>query len=424
MTPPAKPLHLLVLGSILAAAACDRPAEADPGAGDDPAIDPDPAPTGDGEWQAQLAVWQEALEVASGERGAYPFDQAGKADLLTRLEASKAALEVLQRQGLLSASEAGLLQADVDLLTSGVQGKRPTEMELATCYRPVMFQPAVQSLGRLQLRLPLLRSLAAEQVLHAAVVERVLLQVEQDLATLDSGEGFPLEPTQRATADQVAAEVRGQLASIRGRLTSDADAGLLIPEIEQGEPLIPEIGQGDQIGSHESWCGALAVWHEAAAVASGERGPYPFNEEGKKKLLEQLEATRQDLATLQAASLLSAAEAGLLGEDVDSLLAGVRERRPEEMELATCYEPMLYAPQQEALQSLEPRLPLLEQLAAQQVLQPEVVERVLQRVEADLAKLGQPGDYPPGSEEQVHMDEVAERVRGAVERIRAQQAGD
>ena len=173
----------------------------------------------DADWKALLTLWQEAAAVASGERGAYPFDQQGKEALLAKLEASSATLQALHGRGLLNAPEAGLLDADVGTLMVAVQAKRASELELATCYRPMMVSPARDSAERLGSRLPLLEQLAASQVLHPEVVERVLVQVEADIAgVLTPGAGYPIQPDELAQARTTAERAQAQVATIRAKL--------------------------------------------------------------------------------------------------------------------------------------------------------------------------------------------------------------
>ncbi len=170
------------------------------------------------DWGALLTLWAEAAAIGSGERGPFPFDRAGKESLLAQLEASKARVDALVAQGLINAAEAGLLKADVDTMTAAVSKKRPTEMEMATCYRPMMPMPARDSRLRLEARLPLLEQLAAEGVLHPEVVERVLQQVEADIAGVKSGGGRPMEPAERAQTEKAGAAAQALVETIRAKL--------------------------------------------------------------------------------------------------------------------------------------------------------------------------------------------------------------
>ena len=140
-------------------------------------------------WQRLTKVWSEAEEVAAGRRGAYPFDAAGKKAMLEALARAGNDVEALARQGLVTSPEASLLAKDLQRLTLGVQAKRPTEMQMATCYRPMMLRPGRESLRRLSERLPLLERMASAKVVHREVLARVASQMQRDLDTLARGAG-------------------------------------------------------------------------------------------------------------------------------------------------------------------------------------------------------------------------------------------
>ena len=137
------------------------------------------------EWKALDATWREASEIASGRRGPYPFDEAGKARALAAFDGAGKNLAALQAKGLVSEAEAGLLGIELGRLTRGVQAMRPTEMRNTECYRPMSLgYRAKQTVERLAARLPLLEKLASAQQLRPVVVRKVLAAVEADLATL------------------------------------------------------------------------------------------------------------------------------------------------------------------------------------------------------------------------------------------------
>jgi hypothetical protein len=214
-------LPLLLMGSLVPGLA-----QADPSQ-DDASIIPEAtevqpaqgALAADPTWQDLVVLWQEAAAIGSGERGAFPFDRAGKEALLAKLEASKAQVHAIQARGLLSAPEASLLRADVDTIVRAVQGKRPTEMEMATCYKPMMVTPTRDSAQRIEQRLPLLEQLAGEGVLHPEVVERVLQSVEADISTILGGSpGHQVEPGELETMQQTAQAAQAHIATIRARL--------------------------------------------------------------------------------------------------------------------------------------------------------------------------------------------------------------
>ena len=90
---------------------------------------------------------------------------------------------------------------------------------------------------------------------------------------------------------------------------------------------------------------------------------------------------------MKDAGLLTPVEAELLKKELARLRVGVEAKRPTEMRNATCYTPMPFAPGQESLDRLRDRLPLLEKLASSEMLQPQVVAKVLGAIEADIATL-------------------------------------
>lgn len=173
----------------------------------------------DARWKQLSSAWQEASEIASGKRGAYPFDQAGQKRVLASLAKAAANVDALRKAGLLSEPEAGLLKKELDVLVVGVQSKRPTEMKLATCYKPMMVQPARESLDRLAERLPVIEKLVESRTLHPAAVSRVLGAIEADLATLkDDQQVSRLTPDQQAKAEETRKTVAEQVAKLTERL--------------------------------------------------------------------------------------------------------------------------------------------------------------------------------------------------------------
>ncbi|MBM4036497.1 MAG: hypothetical protein FJ291_32575 [Planctomycetes bacterium] len=177
---------------------------------------------------------------------------------------------------------------------------------------------------------------------------------------------------------------------------------------------------GKPLADSPEWKALDAAWREAGEVASGKRGPYPFDAAGKKRLLEAVATAGKDAEALQARGLLSEAEAGLLKQDLAVLVAGVQMKRPSEMKLATCYAPMPYAPAQDGLRRLAARLPLLEKLAAGERVQPDAARRVLGCIEQDLALLsGKEGAPPLSAADRAKAAEVRKAVAAHVARIRA-----
>ncbi|MHC4506214.1 MAG: hypothetical protein ACYTFI_23205 [Planctomycetota bacterium] len=157
------------------------------------------------EWKRLTDAWARAEKAVSGPRFSYPFDAKGKEKLLADLAAAGRDVATLERAELLSAPEAGLLTKDLATLTRGVRMKRPTEMRRATCYKPMMFVPARESLKRLEDRMALLEELAAQGEVREVVVRRSLVRVARDILRLVTDEEALalLSKEERARAEQV-----------------------------------------------------------------------------------------------------------------------------------------------------------------------------------------------------------------------------
>jgi hypothetical protein len=250
MTPPT-PLRFTLLAALGVLQGCPNGA-VDPGPELDPVIDPAPDPVleqaqglaAEKDWQRCLAVWREAGEAAFG-GDPYPFTEKGKAELVERLEDSRSLVEALEQRGLLSAAEAGLLERDIVTLRSGVFAKRAKEMEMASCYEPMPYQPRREALESLAPRVELLEGLAAQEVLQPEVVARVLEQVREDLAKLRTEDGMGLQPDEQTQAQDVERRIEAALATIDHRLSSPHDG----PEPDEpppaNEPIIPEASAGE-----------------------------------------------------------------------------------------------------------------------------------------------------------------------------------
>lgn len=172
-------------------------------------------------WKHLTAVWREAEEIGSGKRGDYPFDEMGKQRILDGLATVNSSLDKLKNASLLTEAESGLLKQELALLTSRVQAKRPTEMRMATCYKPMPFMPAQDSLKRLTDRLPLLEKLAESETLQPQVMSKVLDTVESDLALLEKQENRDRLPDdQKPKADEVTQAAKSYVETIKDKLNA------------------------------------------------------------------------------------------------------------------------------------------------------------------------------------------------------------
>ncbi|HUT59772.1 MAG TPA: hypothetical protein VNA25_18145, partial [Phycisphaerae bacterium] len=162
----------------------------------------------------------------------------------------------------------------------------------------------------------------------------------------------------------------------------------------------------------------------AEEVASGKRGQYPFDEKGKKALLEALKTAGQDIDSLQKAGRLSTTEAELLKLDLARLTTGVGEKRPTEMRMATCYEPLsMDFRTRPAMQRLAKRVALLEKLAKSGRLQSQVLAKILPAMEADIALIDEPREQAPLGSDAPEAKRTVQASREQVEKIRARLAG-
>ncbi len=224
--------RLLHAGLALLAAvgvpACGSGAEPQPPVTGQTPADPTPLPDTP-EWKHVEATWREASEVATGKRGPYPFDRAGKEKLLAELKKALAGVEALHQRAALGDAAAGLLKQDLVLLEHGVQEKRPTEigMEKASCYEAMALRPVEDSMTRLSARLPLLENLAADAKVQPHVVGKVIATVERDIATLGDDKLTSRVPEpDRLKAESIRTAAAALVAKLRAAL----------PQLEGGKP--------------------------------------------------------------------------------------------------------------------------------------------------------------------------------------------
>ena len=168
------------------------------------------------EWKRITHIRAEAEAVASGKRGPYPFDRAGKQRLLGDLKAATTLVDDLAKAGKISEGAAGLLKLDIETLGRNVARKRPTEMRNATCYRPMMATPRRNSFYRLRSRLPLLEKLARSRKIQAAVLHKALAAIEADLKVVGDGKLIRgLRGEAPAQAPKVVKRTRSALAKVK-----------------------------------------------------------------------------------------------------------------------------------------------------------------------------------------------------------------
>ncbi len=164
-----------------------------------------------GRWDTFGKTWQEAQEISSGKRGPFPFNREGKKKILQELADLNTIIDSLATERVISGDEAELLKLDLQELTRGVEGMRPTELEAATCYEPMMFTPELDSLARLEKRLPLISRLEPGKI-SPEVWNRVTIGLQKDLAVLTNPDHIArLKDDKKAQAAELAAKVQKEI---------------------------------------------------------------------------------------------------------------------------------------------------------------------------------------------------------------------
>lgn len=323
----------------------------------------DPIPPGQGlqetnHWKHLTSTWREAEEIGSGKRGSYPFDERGKKRILDDLATVKSNLGKLQSAGLLSVPEAGLLEKELELLTSRVQAMRPTEMRNATCYEPMMFTPAQDSLKRLADRLPLLEKLAESSTIEPLVVAKVLDTVKKDLDLLSKPEMLDRLPDElKAEAEEITRAARSHVRKVRNTLNADTSV----------------------LEDHPQWQVIVDAWKVAGPLAKSGRSTTAQREAVDKKL----DSAKRVVAELAEAGVLVEAESELLISEAVRLRGEIYREPPIDSKF-TCYDMAVILPAEQSLQRLNQRLPLLKRLAAGDTVHPAALQKVIGSVEADI----------------------------------------
>ena len=191
---------------------------------------------------------------------------------------------------------------------------------------------------------------------------------------------------------------------------------------ETTQPAEPSGDQTDQDDQANAMRREISlVTEEATAVASGKKGSYPFDEEGKKALLDGLKRAQATVDGLSDLGEINRGEADLWKADLSELVRGVQKFRPTEMQAASCYEPMpMPVPARDSLERLAKRMPALEKLTAADKLHPEVVRKVLRQVEADLKVLSDPAERGKlgSADKKQKANDTAKKVKETMDRIR------
>lgn len=172
----------------------------------------------DQRWSRLTFLMQEARLAGSGRMGPYPFDRATQERLQRDLVAGDETLTALERDGLLHAAEKALLAQELQHLYALVSEKRPVEMQMATCYEPMMYLPGRDGLARLTARIDWLEKAAAAQTLHPEALRAALATIESDCALLADANGRgQMTPDEIKQAGALTARTNKALAALAGR---------------------------------------------------------------------------------------------------------------------------------------------------------------------------------------------------------------
>jgi hypothetical protein len=321
------------------------------------------------EWKTVLDAWAFTSPLAESRRST----EAQRKVVEEKVAAVKAATDKLAAAGLITAAEAQLLQTEIANLRTMILRDPPTEPRVL-CYDSVDLPPARESLERLAARLPLMKQLAEGGTVQSAVLAKILPAVEADIQRLaDAKLVAKLTPEEQKQAEAVRAEAEARVKEIKALLAK------------------PAATPGASLEETPEWKALTAAWAEAGKATAGERFDYPFDAAGKKALLDALAKADADLGKLRDAGLLGEPETAFLGSELAQLTQGVRMKRPTEMKMASCYDPMtLPTPAEQGLKNLEERLPLLEKMAEEKILNLGVSSLVFHTVNRDLAELAKP----------------------------------
>jgi len=347
------------------------------------------------EWKRLTGAWKEAEEVASGKRGDYPFDEKGKKALLESLTKAGREIDALAEKRMLSETEVRLLKIDVERLRRGVQGKRPTEMRMATCYRPISLGSRKRIvLARLTERLELLEKVGKAGKLHPAAVAKVVESVEGDIASLSGADN-----QKQMIAEDV--EKAGKAIHAAGEHLQQIKARLA--------------GYSKPLAKTQEWGIVMAYWRHAAPLA--ESGKSTTAE--RKQVDGNLKTATAALDELVKDGLLTKAETGLLRSEMNRIREQVY-RDPPTDSMVECYKMMFLPPAQKSLVRLEDRLGLLKSVAASGKVQLAAIRKVLPSIRADLKTLADPAKLKEVREpERQRAAKLAAEARQALQKIEA-----
>ena len=324
-------------------------------------LDGQPGPTlaASPQWKRLIALWQTAEEIATFQRGGYPYSDAEQNRLIHALKQAQCDTAHLAAHSLLEPEEAAAIRIELATLIEGVHEVRPKELRNASCYfcGPINVfgaRPAEQIADRL----PLLEKMVASDHLRPEVAERVLSTVERDIANLDESriDGYVSE--QQNAWRQARQDAEKLVKKIRSRL------GIAPMPLQE----------------NATWRRITATWDEG--IREAKKGGDGFDWVNATSA--KLQDTHHLLVRLWIEGRITQTELGLLRahslrleEDLalPSLTAGDREKWR-----ALC-----------AVRRLCYQLPLVQKLPGDSTRQPVILKIILTDVETASQVLSEPG---------------------------------
>ncbi len=313
-----------------------------------------------------IRIHDEANAIASGSKGRYPFDKAGKARVLKELTQAQTTCDNLRKAGQLHAPEAALMKQRLARLHTAVNGFRYRGF-LASCYKPFARPPAATaSVSRLNKRLPHLRRLAATGRLHRAVVKKILIGVKADLKVLEDKKQVAElgKPKERRSATALAKRVRKQVAQLDRQLAQP-------PSVRPG------------VKRTTQWKVFAKAWEHVTTLLDAS-----VTTAQKRTGNQWIKSAREAVDDLVKSNLLTGDEALLLRVELTRLRYQLGRKRPSNTR-ARCYRPAPFHPWKNSRSRLEKRKAAMVGIVAAGRISKAVRDRVMPSIQQDISQVDQ-----------------------------------
>jgi hypothetical protein len=255
---------------------------------------------------------------------------------------------------------------------------------------------ARDSAARVNARLPMLLKVSRQERVRPEVLAKALATVDRDLDHLaDDAWLRDLSDAERTDAKMIRDSGKAFVASIKNLPTS-------------GGPGAPP----EQARTLEA---LLSFWGEAEDILADRRTFKPYDQSGRRQFIKRLKGAAKDLDGLADAGLLSSAEAGLLKKSLDELCSNlVWWTAPPWKPAGARY---LEDTPQDCAGRLAECLPLLEKVAAQERLRPQIMNVVMVLVRRDLETLEGRLDYIQDEAERARTRKLHEAAKAVAQKI-------